>query len=276
MEKNTSRSSKNNDLSELIKEICANLSLGLKKNNAKVKVEQVVEAILYRLKTGCQWRELPTKQFFEVQYSWNSVYQHFARWSKENVWNKVKVRIFEKYKKHLDLSSVQLDGSQSLAKRGGESVGYQLRRKGTTSNMVFLCDNNGIPLSCSEVISGNRHDVYDIDNQMDKILADIQKSNIRTDGLFLNADAGFDAENLRNYCRVNELFPNIDFNKRNGNISDREEIFDKELYKRRFVIERMNAWIDGFKSLLIRYETKKNHWRDLHLIVFCCILMRKL
>ena len=67
--------------------------------------------------------------------------------------------------------------------------------------------------------------------------------------MFLNADAGFDTENLRNYCVRNEIFANIDFNKRNGNISDREEILDKELYKRRFVIERMNAWIDGFKAL---------------------------
>lgn len=123
MQKNTSRSSKNSDLSEAIKEISNHLSLGLNKNNAKVKVEQVVEAILYRLKTSCQWRQLPIKQFFELDYSWNSVYQHFARWSRENIWDNVKEIIFEKYKRRLDLSSIQLDGSQSLAKRGGEAVG---------------------------------------------------------------------------------------------------------------------------------------------------------
>jgi transposase len=275
MEKNTSRSSKNNDLSEVIKEISANLSLGLKKNNAKVKVEQVVEAILYRLKTGCQWRQLPVKQFFEEDYSWNSVYKHFARWSKDNIWDNIKAAIFEKHKKRLDLSSIQLDGSQSLAKRGGEGVGYQFRRKGTTSNMLFFCDNNGIPLSCSDVIAGNHHDVYDVENQLDKMLEDIKKSKIRTDYLFLNADAGFDTDNLRDCCKRNDLFANIDFNRRNGNISDREEILDKELYKRRFVIERMNAWLDGFKALLIRYETKEKHWKSLHLIAFCCILIRK-
>ena len=204
MKKNTSRDRKNSDLSEAIKEFSSYLTLGLKKNNAKVRVEQVVEAILYRLKTGCQWRELPVKQFFDVAYSWNSVYAHFARWCKENIWDVVKVKIFEKYKNLLDLSSIQLDGSQSLAKRGGESVGYQLRKRGCTSNMLFFCDNNGISLSCSEVIPGNRHDVYDIENQLDKMLNDIKKSNIRTDYLFLNADAGFDTENLRNYGSVSK------------------------------------------------------------------------
>ncbi len=275
MQKNTSRSSKNSDLSEAIKEISNHLSLGLNKNNAKVKVQQVVEAILYRLKTGCQWRQLPVKQFFEVDYSWNSVYQHFARWSRENIWDNVKEIIFEKYKRRLDLSSIQLDGSQSLAKRGGEAVGQQFRRKGTTCNMLFLCDNNGIPLSCSDVIPGNHHHVYDVENQLEKMLEDIKKSRIRTDYPFLNADAGFDTENVRDYCKRNDLFANIDFNRRNGNISEREEILDKELYKRRFVIERMNAWIDGFKALLIWYETKEKHWKSLHLLAFCCILIRK-
>ena len=174
------------------------------------------------------------------------------------------------------MSSIQLDGSHTLSKRGGENVGYQGRKKGKTSNMLFICDNHGLPLSCSEVISGNHHDVFEIEKQLDMMLEDIKKSNILTDYLFINVDAGFDAQELRNFCIKKDLFVNIDFNKRNGNVSDREEIFDEKLYKRRFVIERMNAWIDGFKALLIRYETKEKHWRDWHLLAFCCILIRKL
>jgi len=258
------------------KEICPYLSLGEKKNNSKVLLEDVVEAILYRLKTGCQWRELPLKQFFEVDYSWNSVYQHFARWSKNGSWEMIKQKLLEKYKTLLDMSSIQLDGSHTLSKRGGENIAYQGRKKGKTSNMLFICDNHGLPLSCSEVISGNQHDVFEIEKQLDMMLEDIKKSNIRTDYLFLNADAGFDAWELRNFCVKKDLFANIDFNKRNGNVSDREEIFDEKLYKRKFVIERMNAWIDSFKALLIRYETKEKHWRDWHLLAFCCILIRKL
>ncbi len=258
------------------KEICPYLSLGEKKNNAKVLLEDVVGAILYRLKTGCQWRELPLKQFFNTEYSWTGVYRHFARWSKNGSWEAIKQRLLEKYKRLLDMSSIQLDGSHTLSKRGGENVGYQGRKKAKTSNMLFICDNNGLPLSCSEVTSGNHHDGFEIEQQLHMMLKDIKKSNIRTDCLFLNADAGFDPWELRNFCIKNDLFANIDFNKRNENISDREEIFDKELYKRRFVIERMNPWIDGFKALLIRYETKEKHWRDLHLLAFVCILIRKL
>ncbi len=133
--------------------------------------------------------------------------------------------------------------------------------------MLFLCDNRGIPISCSQPIAGNHHDTFELEEHMDKMLEDIKKSNIRTDGLFLNADAGF-----RCYCFRNDIFSNIDFNPRNGKASNREYIFDDQLYKRRFVIERTNAWIDAFKTLMVRFDIKRN-W---HLIAFFAILIRKL
>ncbi|PIF05769.1 MAG: hypothetical protein CSA36_05065 [Draconibacterium sp.] len=64
------------------KEICPYLSFGKLKNNTKAKDYQVVTAILYRLKTGCQWRQLPMKQFFRCKYNWQSVYFHFQKWCK--------------------------------------------------------------------------------------------------------------------------------------------------------------------------------------------------
>lgn len=37
----------------------------------------IVELILYRIKTGCQWRELPIKQYLEFDYSYQSVFITF-------------------------------------------------------------------------------------------------------------------------------------------------------------------------------------------------------
>jgi transposase len=71
------------------KEICPHLKFGNSMGNTKVKKYQVVEAILYRLKTGCQWRELPMKQFFRTSYEWNSVYYHFQKWSKDGSWDQL-------------------------------------------------------------------------------------------------------------------------------------------------------------------------------------------
>lgn len=34
-------------------------------------------------------------------------------------------------------------------------------------------------------------------------------------------------------------------------------IFDEALYKKRFVVERINAWVDSFNAILVRFESKK-------------------
>ncbi|MEN7550068.1 transposase [Rapidithrix thailandica] len=52
------------------------------------KLVNIVELILYRLKTGAQWRELPIRHFMEGPYSWQSVFHHFNRWCKQGCWQK--------------------------------------------------------------------------------------------------------------------------------------------------------------------------------------------
>jgi transposase len=95
------------------------LTFGYLWNNTKVKVYQVVQAILHRLKTGCQWRELPMKQFFGTKYSWNSVYFHFQKWCKSGSWQKLWKMLLVKFKSVLELSTILLDGTHTPVKRGG-------------------------------------------------------------------------------------------------------------------------------------------------------------
>jgi len=242
--------------------------------NTKVRDYQVVEAILYRLKTGCQWRLLPMKQFFRIKYRWQSVYHHFQKWSKDGSWQQVWQCALQKYKHLLDMSSIQLDGTHTPSKRGGEAVAYQGRKKAKTSNMLILTDNQGIPLACSEPIEGNHNDAFNLVQTVETMVADIQTSSIKIDGLFLNADAGFDTEDFRRYCYKNDIIGNIDQNKRNG--TENEYLFDELLYKCRFVVERTNAWLDAFKAILVRFETNAIHWKALNLIAFCVILLRQL
>jgi transposase len=45
-------------------------------------------------------------------------------------------------------------------------------------------------------------------------------------------------------------------------------IFDALLYPSRTVIERANAWIDDFKALGVRLESRARNWKALHSIAF--------
>lgn len=250
------------------------MSFGNGQNNCTVTCTQVVLAILYRLKTGCQWRELPTKQFFRKKYSWKSVYYHFQKWSKDGSWENCWFSLLMKYKHQLDLSSIQLDGSHTRALRGGQAVGYQGRKKSKTSNMLFLTDSQGIPIACGDPVAGNHHDSYGLVQQVEKMWKALESAQIPIDGLFLNADAGFDSNEFRDACFLRDIVGNIDQNSRNGDQKD--IVFDELLYQNRFVIERTNAWLDAFKAILIRFETNGIHWKALHFLAFIVIFARRL
>lgn len=241
----------------------------------KVPLWRIVKMIIYRLKSGCQWRELPIGAFCSnILINWNSVYYHFNKWSKDGSWKKMWTKLLCMEKSKLDMSSVQLDGSHTAAKRGGQAVAYQNRKKSKTTNALFLTDKQGIPLAVSEPIDGNHNDLYNIDFFFTKMISDLEASHISVDGLFLNADAGFDSKDFRQICLSKGIIANIDFNKRNAKDTDNQPLLDDQLYKERFSIERTNAWIDAFKALLIRFETKAQNWMSLHHLAFSLILIR--
>ena len=125
--------------------------------------------------------------------------------------------------------------------------------------MLILTDSRGMPLACSDPIEGIHNDAFNLVPTVEKMIASIQYSGIATDGLFINADAGFDVRDFRAYCYQQEIVDNIDQNKRIGEME--EHFFDELLYKCRFVVERTNAWLDAFKAVLIRFETNAVHWK---------------
>jgi hypothetical protein len=76
-------------------------------------------------------------------------------------------------------------------------------------------------------------------------------------------------------------FANIKPNPRNSALEEEAyqrgtPIFDEELYQNRSVIKHSNAWIDGFKALLVRFETTTRNWKLIHFISFVIIFMRKI
>jgi hypothetical protein len=103
-------------------------------------------------------------------------------------------------------------------------------------------------------------------------------SGIAIKGLFMmNANAGIDSTIFRQICAEKEIIANIAPNPRNSENaiqSDDYQCFDEELYEERYVIQRANAWQDGFKALIMRYERKADHWNALIVLSFCLIFMR--
>lgn len=259
--------------------ILANLSVGLRgKECSRELMREIVGLILYRLKTGCQWRLLPLKQFFTTKIlTWQGVYYHFNQWVKDGSWTKVWLAILAAHKDKLDLSSMQLDGSHTICKQGGEAVGYQGRKAAKTSNSLFLADNQGQMLACASPQAGQHHDLFNIETLFEELCEMLSKAGINIKGLFLNADAGFDSQALRKLCKEKEIEANIAANPRNGAVEAVDyQYFDEHLYTHRTVIEQANAWMDSFKALLVRFEKKAINWVALLLVAFSVRFLRKI
>ncbi len=130
-------------------------------------------------------------------------------------------------------------------------------------------------LSMGEPISGEHHDLYKIEETLEEILSLLSNAEIECKGLFLNADSGFDSKKCRAILAKKEIIANIKENPRNGD-TKHEKYFDSELYKRRFKIEKANAWLDSFKAILVRFETLNLTWMNLHYLAFSILFLRKI
>jgi transposase len=263
--------------------IVPHLIVGRRGPEISVPIEDLVMAILYRLKTGCQWRYLPMKEFFEPDaISWNSVYQHFNNWSKSGCWRNAWVNLLKSKCQFLDLSSAEFDGSHTPAKRGGLAVGYQGRKACKTTNGLYMSDNQGVMLAMATPQEGQHHDLYEIETLFKEVCDMLKEAGINLDGLFLNADPGFDSESFHKACEEQGIIANVKPNPRNStkkepqSYEDGTHIFDDELYRDRSVIEHANAWMDSFKALLVRFETTTRNWVSLCLLSFMAIFIRKL
>jgi transposase len=258
--------------------ILPHLILGKRGFSSRVPVDQIVELILYRLKTGCQWRQLPIRQFLSNdELTWQGVYYHFNRWTKLGCWQKIWINLLASHHAYLDLSCAQLDGSHTLAKKGGEAIGYQGRKAANTTNSLFLADNQGIMLAIATPQEGQHHDLYQIQELFQQLSQLLNQAGIDLQGVFLNADPGFDSKIFRELCQQNQIQANIKPNPRKAKEETLDyQYFDQELYQRRVVIEHANAWLDSFKALLIRFETLVITWVALHLLAFVVLFLRKI
>jgi transposase len=241
---------------------------------------KVVHYVLHKLRTGCQWEELPIEQDENGNpvMSWQVPRYHFYKWSRDGSLR----RLFEAgiltIKGELNLSELNFDGSHTVAKKGGESVAYQGRKKAKTSNILPLIDGDGHIIGTTEIAAGNRNDAHEAEQKIKQLIKDMKRLELPYKGAFFNADSSFDSRGVRKLLWNRGLIPNIDENKRSRKHAKRgrKRHFNREVYKHRFTIERDFAWIDVFRTLLIRFERKDVYWLGFHFIAFTLINLREL
>jgi transposase len=212
------------------------------------------------------------------EISWQAVYYHFRKWSQDGSLRRVWQESIAAIRHVLDLSELNLDGSHAIAKKGGESVAYQGRKKAKTANILPITDANGFIIASTGLVAGNHNDAYNLKPHLQSAFRWIKKQGLPIQGAYFKADTAFDTQEACKICFNHGLKPNIPENKRNRKKSKRgrKRLFNKYVYKRRFTSERSFAWIDKFRALLIRFDRRDLYFLNEHYIAFAMINIRHL
>jgi transposase len=257
------------------------LSIAKRGYESETPLYEIFNLVLHRLHTGCQWAELPVSKEAKTRAerhepSWQAVYHHWRKWSGDGSLEKVWQASIEHVKADLALSELNLDGSHALAKKGGEQVAYQARKKGKTSNILPIVDGNGYIVASTGIVAGNHNDAFQLKDHLQAAFKTMKSLDLAIAGAFFNADRAFDTRQARKVCFNHHVVPNIPENKRNRKLAKRgrKRLFNAEIYKRRFVSERSFAWIDKFRALLIRFDRKVVCFLAAHHIAFALINLR--
>jgi transposase len=231
-----------------LKSIVHNFGIYLKHN-----LRSFIEAILYRIRTGCPWRYLP-----ESFGKSNTIFKRFTRWSKDNKL----LKIFKLLSKRTDLEWVFIDASHIRAHQHATGLKDQAisRSIGGNSTKIHLAvDSNGNPIQFL-VHDGTTHDVKVASALVDKI--DLTDTDV------LSADKGYDSKALREQIERTSTKANI---PKKSNTLSNNHYMDWHLYKVRHLVENTFARTKQSRGITTRYDKLKQKYENS--VALACIFI---
>jgi putative transposase len=210
--------------------------------NRKYELREIVNAILYLVKAGCQWRMLPAD--FP---KWPIVYYYFSTWKKNGIWEDLHESLVEKIRKKQGKNeepTVGIIDAQSVKSTlvSSQDKGFDAGKKIKGIKRHIIVDTLGLILAV--VIQSAS--VQDRDGAV-SVINKLMENWRRVIKIF--ADGGYAGKLIG---KVKNMF------KIELEIIKRDELHTFKILPKRWIVERTFSWIDTNRRNSKNYERLNN------------------
>jgi transposase len=210
----------------------------------KLGYHRLFNLILWVLYTGMQWKCLPVPkdQDDKAQIHYTTVYKAFAKWADDGSIENAFVASVGHLAAHhrLDLRVLHGDGTNTVAKKGGDGIGYSGHKHQRGEKVIAIIDNNGSVLAPLPVAPVNEADTVLFPQGLKALKRVAKLTELTLDKAYLNLDGGFDSKYNRKAIFNAGMIPNIKENPRNRKTTKRgrKRLFNQAIHDLRERVER--------------------------------------
>jgi transposase len=222
----------------------------------------VLNGIFWRLSTGAPWRDLPDRYG-----PWPTVYGRFAALRRtgrlDRVIEKLQLRLNAAGRIDADLFCV--DGTNVRATRAaagaakkksppGEPADHALgySRGGFGTKVHLVTDGRGLPLAVA-LTAGQAHESTAFEGVMDAVRIPAHRGRPRCRPVRLAGDRGYSYPRIRRWLArhgIKSVIPR----RKDQNPDDGRHRFDREVYRRRAVVEQCVGWLKESRAVGTRFD----------------------
>ncbi len=241
--------------------VLPHLHTGSRGPQPKLALHAIFNYILKLLYLGCQWKELPIEKDKEGQpeIHYSRIYRAFRRFETHGCFDAIftgsVVQLHQNG--YLDISVIHGDGTTTAAKKGGDNLGFSGHKHMKGDKVVAFCDRHCNVIAPFVTAPGNRHESPLLSEALSNVRLIAQTIGLELSDTTISLDSAYDSRENRKAIFNRGMTPNIPENRRGRKTPKRgrKRLFKAAIYRERFfTIERVFAWEDKFRRLLLRFE----------------------
>jgi DDE family transposase len=193
----------------------------------------------------------------EIHYT--RIYSAFRRWEADGCIDAIFAgAVMQLHQdERLDITVIHGDGTTTAAKKGGDNIGFNGHKKLKGDKVVAFCDRHCNVIAPFVPAPGNRNESPLLREALPKIMRIARDVGMDLRGSVVSLDGVYDCRANRKAIFNRGMIPNINPNGRGRTRPKRgrKPLFDPAIFGERCqTIERVFAWEDKFRRLLLRFD----------------------